>query len=310
MLSQAAAVLPCFLYSFLHDSSEEWCAFALSATLQAAARETEMACVVAASWRRAKAQPGSLVFDADSSAFASFHVILTGWTCAVAAASQQAARETELARAAEEGRRRGKAKPGSLVINPDGYTYSYAVKIEALSEGSTGRHSRTGSQTLEGVGAEGSTSRHMENGSQSQENSISEGSAGGHLRGSSQILEEAEMGQPSAGNSNSGGACDSRAGDAQSAFAHYSTAAGQGGETRESSVGSSGPSEGAFAEAQPSASSLPKPRVCSRSSRSRTDVKSEVALASRLQYDSHAEVSGSQESISSIAQQQPPQRHM
>ena len=54
-----------------------------------------------------------------------------------------------MARAAEEERRRAKAKPGSLVINPDGYTYSYAVKIEAVSEGSTSRHSRTGSQALD-----------------------------------------------------------------------------------------------------------------------------------------------------------------
>ncbi len=55
-----------------------------------------------------------------------------------------------MARAAEEGRQRAKAKPGSLVINPDGYTYCYAVKIDAVSEGSTSKHSRTGSQALEG----------------------------------------------------------------------------------------------------------------------------------------------------------------
>ncbi len=60
-----------------------------------------------------------------------------------------------MARAAEEGRQRAKAKPGSLVINPDGYTYSYAVKIEAVSEGSTSRHSRTGSQALEGDESKG-----------------------------------------------------------------------------------------------------------------------------------------------------------
>ena len=55
-----------------------------------------------------------------------------------------------MARAAEEGRQRAKAKPGSLVINPDGYTYCYAVKIEAVSEDSTSKHSRTGSQALDG----------------------------------------------------------------------------------------------------------------------------------------------------------------
>ncbi len=43
--------------------------------------------------------------------------------------------------------------PGDTVPAPvssvDGYTYSYAVKIEAVSEGSTSRHSRTGSQALD-----------------------------------------------------------------------------------------------------------------------------------------------------------------
>ena len=69
---------------------------------------------------------------------------------AVLASRAAAARELEMAHAAEEGRQRAKAKPGSLVINPDGYTYCYAVKIEAVSEGSTSKHSRTGSQALEG----------------------------------------------------------------------------------------------------------------------------------------------------------------
>ena len=80
----------------------------------------------------------------------------TEMPCAAVVARQAAAaRELEMARAAEEGRQRAKAKPGSLVINPDGYTYSYAVKIEAVSEGSTSRHSRTGSQALEGDESKG-----------------------------------------------------------------------------------------------------------------------------------------------------------
>ena len=54
----------------------------------------------------------------------------------------------ELARA-EEGARRGGTKTGSLVINPDGCTYSYAVKIEAVSEGSTSKHDRVSSTKLE-----------------------------------------------------------------------------------------------------------------------------------------------------------------
>ena len=54
--------------------------------------------------------------------------------------------DTELARA-EEGARRA-TKTGSLVINPDGCTYSYAVKIEAVSEGSTSKHHRAGSTKL------------------------------------------------------------------------------------------------------------------------------------------------------------------
>lgn len=64
------------------------------------------------------------------------------------ASAQPAATDTELARA-EEGARRGGTKTGSLVINPDGCTYSYAVKIEAVSEGSTSKHDRAGSTKLE-----------------------------------------------------------------------------------------------------------------------------------------------------------------
>ena len=60
-----------------------------------------------------------------------------------------------MARAAEEGRRRAKAKPGSLVINPDGYTYSYAIKIEAVSQGSTSNHSRSGSHALDAAESRG-----------------------------------------------------------------------------------------------------------------------------------------------------------
>lgn len=38
------------------------------------------------------------------------------------------------------------------MINPDGCTYSYAVRIDAASEGSTSIHSRAGSRVLEEPG--------------------------------------------------------------------------------------------------------------------------------------------------------------
>lgn len=121
--------------------------------------------------------------------------------CVAVAESRAAARELEMVRAAEEGRRRAKAKPGSLVINPDGYTYSYAVKIEAVSEGSTSRHSRTGSQALDEAesggpagAAGGSSDACGVQGRRAEATGAHGGGADCNVQGSSSLITQADHG--------------------------------------------------------------------------------------------------------------------
>ena len=114
-----------------------------------------------------------------------------------------------MAQAAEDGRRRSKFKPGSLVINPDGCTYSYAIQIEDPPESSTSAHATAGSDVTaaEEQGTSGSsTTGGFEQGmaASSTAGGAEQGTAGSSTRGG------VERGAGAEGNSCSGskGACE------------------------------------------------------------------------------------------------------
>ena len=126
-------------------------------------------------------------------------------------ASQAAPSQTEMARAAEDGRRRSKFKPGSLVINPDGCTYSYAIQIEDPPESSTSANATSGSDVTaaEEQGTSGSsTTGDVEQGmaGSSTAGGAEQGTAGSSTRGA------VERGTGAEGDSCSGskGACESQ----------------------------------------------------------------------------------------------------
>ena len=125
--------------------------------------------------------------------------------------------QTEMARAAEDGHRR-KFKPGSLVINPDGCTYSYAVQIEDPPESSTSANATSGSDQI--AAREQGTSGSSTTGDieQGMAGSSTAGGADQGIAGSS-TLGAVERGIGAEGDSCSGskGACESQSRCAESA---------------------------------------------------------------------------------------------
>ena len=126
--------------------------------------------------------------------------------------------QTEMARAAEDGHRRAKFKPGSLVINPDGCTYSYAVQIEDPPESSSSANATSGSDVI-AAGEQGtsgsSTTGDLEQGmaGSSTAGGADQGIAGSSTRGA------VERGIGAEGDNRSGskGACETQRRCAESA---------------------------------------------------------------------------------------------